>query len=580
MLRIAERDFLGKLLLAACALASVAITPKTTADPINPIKMAIISIFGFAGFSLLLPNIRKLFNSGYKWVLILTGLFVLVLGVGVATSGQNFNQEFFGVYGRNTGFVTYLSLSLLLLVATVASSTNLIAKFLYTFVTVGVVTTIYGFLQHFGIDPAGWVSPYSPIIGFLGNPDFNAAFLGMSIIAAVGLAFLQTVSPKLKIVLIPYILLTLYLMKLSIVKQGFFVVVAGLGVFAISRLYFSKFRKLASVLALIASFFAIVVLLALFNLGPLANLLYKSSLTARGYYWQAGLEMISKHPFLGVGLDNFGNWYRQTRSREAYNWSPTQYTNSAHNVFIDIAASGGLIAFLIFMLINALVVYLAFLVFKRSNGFDTLFVTLLSIWLGFNAQLFISINQIGVSVWGWVTSGLLIGFGIIRLNPETEKLVVNIELKNKKALNKVLGEKNLLPGSILKVTAGLIIGATIGLPSYIGEARYFIEMSSGDPVRIQNAAYIWPKNEQHFMQVATSLRDNRTNTSIARPELKPETIPDYSDLGIKVARDSVKFFPHSIYTYQLLRSFPGITAEEDLITKQKMRELDPFAYGK
>ena len=580
MLRIAERDFLGKLLLAACALASVAITPKTTADPINPIKMAIISIFGFAGFSLLLPNIRTLFNSGYKWVLILTGSFVFVLGVGVATSGQNFNQEFFGVYGRNTGFVTYLSLSLLLLVATVASSSDLIAKFLYTFVIVGAVTTIYGYLQHFGIEPAGWVSPYNPIIGFLGNPDFNAAFLGMSIIAAGGLIFLETKSPKLKIILIPYIVLALYLMKLSIVKQGFFVVAAGVGVFAISRLYFSKLRKLASALALAASISAIVVLLALFNLGPLASLLYKSSLTARGYYWQAGLEMISRQPFLGVGLDNFGNWYRQTRSQEAYNWSPTQYTNSAHNVFIDIAASGGLIAFLIFMIINALVIYSAFLVFKRNLIFDPVSATLFSIWFGFNAQLLISINQIGVSVWGWVTSGLVIGLGIIRLTPESEKIGADKEFKNKKAANRVSAGNNLAPGSIVKVTIGLILGAIIGLPSYIGEARYFTEMSSGDPVRIQNAAYIWPKNEQHFMQVATTLRDNRTNTSIARPELKPESIPDYSDLGIKVARDSVKFFPHSIYTYQLLRSFSGITAQEDLLTKQKMRELDPFAYGK
>ena len=580
MLRIAERDFLGKLLLGACALASVAITPKTTADPINPIKMAIISIFGFAGFSLLLPNIRTLFSSGYKWVLILTGLFVLVLGVGVATSGENFNQEFFGVYGRNTGFVTYLSLSLLLLVATVASSPGLIAKFLYTFVTVGAATTVYSYLQHFGIEPAGWVSPYNPIIGFLGNPDFNAAFLGMSIIAAGGLFFLETVSPKLKIILIPYILLTLYLMKLSVVKQGFFVVAAGVGVFAISRIYFSKLRKLAFAITLASSIFAIVVLLALFNLGPLATLLYKSSLTARGYYWQAGLEMISRQPFLGVGLDSFGNWYRQTRSPEAYNWSPTQYTNSAHNVFIDIAASGGLIAFLIFMLINGLVIYAAFLIFKRSLVFDPLFITILSIWFGFNAQLLISINQIGVSVWGWVTSGLVIGLGIIRLIPETQNSSAKKEFKNKKVTKKVSGENNLLPGSIVKVTIGLILGATLGLPSYIGEARYFKEMSSGDPVRIQNAAYIWPKNEQHFMQVATTLRDNRTNTWTARPELNPESIPDYSDLGIKVARDSVKFFPHSIYAYQLLRSFSGITAQEDFITKQKMRELDPLAYGK
>jgi hypothetical protein len=290
--------------------------------------------------------------------------------------------------------------------------------------------------------------------------------------------------------------------------------------------------------------------------------------------------MISKHPFLGVGLDNFGNWYRQTRSLDAYNWSPTQYTNSAHNVFIDIASSGGLIAFLAFILINVLVIYSAFLVFKRSSGFDAVFVTLFSIWFGFNAQLLISINQIGVSVWGWVTAGLVIGFGIVRLTPETQNSLAKKELKNKKVVKKISSERNLLQGSILKVTVGLLLGATIGLPTYIGEARYFTEMSSGDPVRIQNAAYIWPKNEQHFMQVATTLRDNRTNTSIARPELKPESIPDYSDLGIKVARDSVKFFPHSIYTYQLLRSFPGITAEEDLITKQKMKELDPLAYGK
>jgi O-antigen ligase len=580
MVRTAERDFLGKLLLAACALASVAITPKTTADPINPIKMAIISIFGFAGFSLLLPNIRTLFNSGYKWVLILTGLFVFVLGVGVATSGQNFNQEFFGVYGRNTGFVTYLSLSLLLLVATVASSSDLIAKFLYTFVIVGAVTTIYGYLQHFGIEPAGWVSPYNPIIGFLGNPDFNAAFLGMSIIAAVGLIFRETVSLKLKITLIPYTLLCLYLMKLSIVKQGFFVVAAGLGVFAISKLYFSKFHKLALLIALATAFSTGLVLLALFNIGPLANLLYKSSLTARGYYWQAGWEMVTSHPLLGVGLDNFGNWYRQSRSLEAYNWSPTQYTNSAHNVYIDIAASAGLLAFVLFIMINLLALYSVFHFFRKSARFDGAFVTLLAIWVGFNAQLFISINQIGVSVWGWVASGLILGYGRIRSAIDPENPIRDKVMMNRKKTKESRNENKLMPGSIIRVTVGLAIGAIIGLPAYVGEARYFIEMSSGDPIRIQNAAYIWPKNEQHFMQVATTLRDNRANTALAHPEMKVETIPDYSDLAMKVARDAVKHFPHSIYPYLLLRSIPGMTTEEDILTQQKMKELDPIAYNK
>lgn len=580
MLRIAERDFLGKLLLAACVLASIAITPKTTADPINPIKMAIISIFGFAGFSLVLPNIRTLFNSGYKWALTLNGLFVLVLAVGVATSGQNFNQEFFGVYGRNTGFVTYLSLSLLLLVATVASSSDLIAKFLYSFVIVGAITTVYGYLQHFGIEPAGWVSPYNPIMGFLGNPDFNAAFLGMSVIAAGGLIFHKTESLKLRIVLGSYILLTLYLLKLSQIKQGYFVISAGVVIFAIARLYYSKFRFSFYTIVLVGTAITFLVLLALFNIGPLANLIYQTSLTARGYYWQAGLEMISRYPLLGVGLDSFGNWYRRTRSLEAYEWSPSQYTNSAHNVFIDIAAGAGLIAFLIFMLINLLVIYSAIIVLRRSHEFNPLFVTILSIWIGFNAQLFISINQIGVSVWGWVVSGLILGFASTKSSLNSDNLNKKAVFTNRKKIKKSNKEIKLMPGSLIQVTAGFAIGAIIGLPTYVGEARYYNEMSSGDPIRIQNAAYIWPKNEQHFVQVILTLRDNRKNTASANPKLEVESIPDYSNLAIKVARDAIKYFPESIYPYQLLRSLSRMTPKEDILTKKKITELDPVAFSK
>jgi len=580
MLRIAERNFLEKLLLAVCVLTTMAITPKTTADPINPIKMAIIAIFGFAGIGLILPNIRKLFSNGYKWVFLSTSLFVLTLATGVVTSGQNFNQEFFGVYGRNTGFVTYFSLSLLMIVASVVSSREFITRFLYIFVVVGLITTIYGYLQYIGIDPAGWTSPYSPILGFLGNPDFNAAFLGMSVIAAGGLIFRKSLSIKMKLVFLSYIFLTLFLMKLSVVKQGFFVVAVGLGVFGIFRLYFSRYRKLAYLSAAVGSILTTVVLLALFNLGPLANLLYKSSLTARGYYWQAGLKMISENPLLGVGLDNFGNWYLKYRSQEAYNWAAGQNTNSAHNVFIDIGANAGLIAFISFILINIFALYTALLVIKRSREFDPLFVTVLSIWVGFNAQLLISINQIGVSIWGWITTGLIIGYNVFQVNFDSKDLELKTSALHKKIASRSSNDMKLLPGSLVLVSVGFFVGACIGLPAYIGEARYFTEMSSGDPIRIQKAAYIWPKNQQHFMQVGATLRDNKSNTAIARPELKPETIPDYSHLGIQVARDAIKYFPDSIYTYQLLRSFTGITTQEDVLTKEKMRELDPFAYGK
>jgi len=575
MLRTSERKFLEKLLLLAVALTSVIVTPKSAGDPINPIKMAVIAVCGFACAGFIASYWRKIFQSPLKLLMILSGLFLISLILNLIFAGGNLTQKFFGVYGRNTGFVTYASLLLLLVGGAIASSSSLIKKFTLTMLAVGVLSSIYGYMQHSGIDPAGWVSPYSPIMGFLGNPDFAAAFLALTCIAALAPILSKGAKVIFKISSLIYIVLALYLIKLSGVKQGILIFVIGIVCIVILILYHSKFKVL-SYLAIIGAISTVTfVLFALFNIGPLASLLYKTSLTARGYYWQAGLTMITDHPFLGVGLDNYGDWYRRSRSIDAYNWSPTQYTNAAHNVFIDIAANGGLILLIIMLGIMALVIKSIIQFSKHEKVLDPYFAILVSLWVAFNAQLLISINQIGVAVWGWVISGLIIGHGHSG-NLETK----NESIRLKKSRNETNKTENFTAKALILFSIGSLIGLGIGLPDYVGESRYYIEMSSGDPIRIQKAAYIWPQNAYHFLQVSVTLRDNRTNTSIAHPELKVESIPDYANLGLTVARDAVRFFPDSIDTWKLLRSFPKITNQEDILTKKKMKELDPIAYAK
>ena len=580
MLRAAEKRFLERTLLATAALASVAITPKTTADPINVVKMAVIAVLGFSTAGLLALNFQKLYRKGSKLVFNISGLFILFLLLGIITSGKNFNQEFFGTYGRNSRFVTYISLLILMLCASVISSESFVRKFIFTFIAVGILSTVYGYLQHVGIEPAGWVSPYNPIIGFMGNPDFMGAFLGLTIIAALGPILSPGIDAKYRGLCIGYVLAALYLIRLTGVKQGLMVVIIGISVVVVVRVFFSKLRVL-SYLALGVSFFlGGLVFLALFNVGPLAGLLYKSSLTARGHYWQAAIRMIQENPILGVGLDTYGDWYRRARSLEAYNWAPSQYSDSAHNVYLDMAAGGGIPLLLVYLSLMVLVVVITIRELNTLQNFDPFFAVLLAIWVGFNAQLLISINQIGVAVWGWISTGLIIGYhNRNREFPET----LNSTHPNPK---KIKGNKSnfrettLRSEAVATIVIGLTVGCLIGLPSYVGEARYFTALSSGDVQSIQRAAYFWPRNERHMRQGAITLRDNKLNTISANPEVDPKIVPDYSNLGLSIARDAVKYFPDSISVWELLRSFPGITPQEDELSKSEISRLDPIANSK
>ena len=51
-------------------------------------------------------------------------------------------------------------------------------------------------------------------------------------------------------------------------------------------------------------------------------------------------------------------------------------------------------------------------VVKRSERFDAYFVSLVGAWVAYQTQSFISINQIGLAIWGWILSGLIIGYEI------------------------------------------------------------------------------------------------------------------------------------------------------------------------
>jgi O-antigen ligase len=550
-MRSQAESTLGKVLVWALVAVTLLVTPLWSLDPINPIKMLAVSAVGFMGLGVLLANQKVLQLGRFKVPLVLISSFMVWQLVVFMVSGGEKLQQMFGTAGRNTGLITYLAFSILFVVAMAASSAIFLNRFLMAALVVGVASLGYGLIQALGGDPFDWVNPYSPVFGFLGNPNFQSSLLG--ILGAV--VFTQLLSGSVKIQIkgayLVYLLVTIYVIKETDSQQGFLVLLIGsavsLGVFVNQK---SKALGYSYLGLAVVGF--VGVLLGTLNKGPLASLLYKDSVTYRGDYWRAGWKMTLENPIFGVGLDSYGDWYRRSRTIEAtLRRGPDVTSNAAHNVFLDISSYGGFPLVLIYLALMVLVMVSAVKVLKRSQGFNVGFVGLVAGWVAFQAQSIISINQIGLALWGWVLSGLIIGYEINTRGGE-----VVAEKKTGKSATKVVQTS---ASTSLAMFVGLIIGVLVGMPPYLASAKYKGALETNNPTVIQEAAYIWPTDPSRMIQVSGILNENKL-----------------SDLGLVVALDATKKFPNNYGIWATLNAMITVTAEQKALAQKEMKRLDPF----
>jgi O-antigen ligase len=542
---------LGKVLVWALVSVTLLVTPLWSLDPINPIKMLAVSATGFIGLGVLLVNQKALAFGRFKVSLILIAGFMAWQLIVFFVSGAEKLQQLFGTTGRNTGLITYLAFSILFVVSMAASNAAFLNRFLLVSLVVGVASLGYGLIQAFGADPIEWVNPYSPVFGFLGNPNFQSSLLG--ILGSIVFAQLLAGSLKLQVkgAYLVYLLVTVFVIRETASQQGFLVLLIGsviaLGVYVNQRSKALGYSYLG--LALIGF---VAVLVGTLNKGPLASLLYKDSVTYRGDYWRAGWKMTVDNPIFGVGLDSYGDWYRRSRTVEAtLRRGPDVTSNAAHNVFLDISAYGGFPLVLIYIALMVLVIVSAVKVIKRSQGFNAGFVGLVAGWVAFQAQSIISINQIGLALWGWVLSGLIIGYEINTRN-------------NDSAPEKKTGKNAAKPvqssaGSVMGIFFGLIIGVLIGMPPYLASAQYKSALETGDPTVIQQAAYTWPQDAQRMIQVSLALNDNKLEAQ-----------------GLQVALDATENFPDDYGVWGALSLMKGATEEQKAQALAQMKRLDPL----
>jgi hypothetical protein len=285
--------------------------------------------------------------------------------------------------------------------------------------------------------------------------------------------------------------------------------------------------------------------------------IYKTSVSLRGEYWQAGMNMGLNHPFTGVGMDCFGDWYRRARAASALILpGPNTVTNSSHNVNIDIFAYGGFPLILSYLGLLAIAGISIVKMTLRLKSYDPVFVELTVAWVCYQAQAFISINQIGLAIWGWALTGLVIAYEVAT-RPELEKIEDRTGNANPgRSFKKITKED---PGIWLVGALGAAVGFGLSIAPFVADTNWRSALGSGSIPTVQAAALKAPSDVYRMVNISVLFEQNKFTAQAA-----------------ELVRAAVKYNPDNFDAWRVMANLSETTAEEKSIAKKNMIRLDPL----
>jgi hypothetical protein len=472
-------------------------------------------------------------------------------------------QNIYGVFGRNTALITYILLTLVILSASVLRAQSSFTILIWGLFAAGFVNIAYCLWVIVFGDFIPWNNPYGNILGTFGNPNFIGAFLGMFAASLVAYSMKKGFRKELRIGAALVFLVAVYEIIDSNAIQGRVVVAAGLGIVGF-YLVRSKFQGVIAQIGYVAivAVAGVFALLGALQIGPLTKYIYKTSVSLRGEYWQAGWNMGSDHPLTGVGFDTYGDWYRSARDTQALILpGPNTVTNAAHNVPFDVFAFGGWPLFVSYIAILLLSVIAIIKVTIRARAYDGIFVTLTTAWVCYQLQSIISINQIGLAIWGWLFGGALIAYEIATRPKKTGE--TSESPKSKQTLVRVSKPKSseAIFSSTLIAGIGVVIGLLIACPPYSADSKWRSALTSQNVQKVEEALVPGYLNPQNSYKYASAVQ-----------LLESSNLPD---LALKYAKISVEFNPNHFDSWKMLYLISKSSPEDKALALENLKRLDP-----
>ena len=551
MSQLSAEQSVARLAAIGAPLITIFVLTGNVSDPVNSPKLFLLGSFAFGLLAITMAKSRSVEKSGlptaFKFSLI---LFVSWSFVASLTSESPLAQNVYGVYGRNTGLLTYLFLAIWAFTMSRLKKISSIRRLVSGFLIAGMINILYcAWVVVFG-DFIGWNNPYKAILGTFGNPNFISSFLGMFL--TVITALLLGTNKKQKIAYLISVPVIIWELLKADSLQG--IVVAVVGVWLVTSYWlFANVKKRIFAYLYFSSGMAvgIVALLGIVGFGPLVKIMAQPTVALREQYWFAAWKMGSSHPLFGVGMDSYGDWYRRMRGEGALiTPGPNVVTNVAHNVYLDIFAFGGYPLLTFYLAITIIGLFSIVKVLRRREKFDPVFASIAALWVAYHLQSIISINQIGLAIWGWVATGLLVAYSVITEEESTANM------KNMRAI----GPGFFSPG--IRGFVGLVIGGLIAVPPLSADIKWATALKTQNVESLETSLsgdYLSPLNSMRLAQAAQTLERSGLN-----------------DLALKYARLGVQFNPNYDDAWETLYYLKDSTTRERKMARERLIYLDPL----
>ena len=519
-------------------LTTLALTSWVNVDALVVPKVIIVFCSAMYLLPLVIANGKTFFqHRRLKILLFLVICMAIQMVFVVFASSAPIEQQIFGKTGRGQGFLVEISILIITLIAARYVELRRIHYLINGLLFSVLISSIYSILQRFGVDIFAWYSRTNGIIGTLGNPNFQSALAAIAIVPAASYIWHKGVRPKvLSLVLCLILGYTIYICQST---QGYIVAALSIIVNLLIYLWYQN-RILFSGALLVSISSGLGSIFGMLNIGPLSSFLYKPSVTSRGEFMRTALAGANDNPILGVGLDSFGDvsqFYKSAKDYAGIN----EFTDNAHNYFLQYAVTGGYLLAVLYLLLTLLTLGSFFILQNNLGKFDLRLAAIFSVWVGFQAQSLISPGTIPLILWGSIINGSIIGLSVWG-KQETD--------------TRTLNANNLFKpfGYLL-----LFLGLLIAYPYFNVDRLQLKSLNSQDALLAVKSAKAYPEANLRYSRIGIKLLESG--------------LPDQA---LEVGRAAVKFNPNAITAWALILANSTAPMDERKKAQQEILRLDPF----
>ena len=403
-------------------------------DPINwPKQVLLVVAAGYVFLqSLYVASINK---DNYRvrvvFLILSSAIFYAIPALFVNVDLSRF---LWGVFGRNNGFVTNISLILICAASFLfARNGASLIDFLRISTFLTFVSGLYGYIQLFKFDFVNW-SKQNEVFSLFGNSNFASAAFAVGAMSSFLLCLDSLKEQRV---------------FESWISGASFIILAGITYFTRSIqgvlgilicivlvsiiMVFRRSRVLGWAIMSLAIPAALLILVGFYGEGPLGSRIYQYTLVLRLEYWIAGLKMGFDNLLFGVGYESYGDFFQRYRSDEVTQMTGVGLTtNNAHNPFIQIFATLGIVGSIpLVMLFVSTLIQSARSILSKELSEKSLSnkkiasVLFLSSW----SMAFFSIDNIAIATLNWSIMGLALGVNFTNGNGELQAVASNRKLR-------------------------------------------------------------------------------------------------------------------------------------------------------